>query len=55
MSTLAKDVAIPGVCVGDVVAAPALVTRVEHTRAAWTTRPAPDRERRLVALGQELA
>ena len=35
--SLTKDHAIPGVRVGYVVAAPAVVARVEHGRAAWTT------------------
>jgi len=35
--SLTKDHAIPGVRVGYVIAAPALVARVEHGRPAWTT------------------
>jgi len=35
--SLTKDHAIPGVRIGYVVAAPAVVARVEHGRAAWTT------------------
>jgi histidinol-phosphate/aromatic aminotransferase/cobyric acid decarboxylase-like protein len=35
--SLTKDFAIPGVRVGYVVAAPALIARVEQARPAWTT------------------
>jgi histidinol-phosphate/aromatic aminotransferase/cobyric acid decarboxylase-like protein len=35
--SLTKDFAIPGVRVGYVVAAPALIARLEAARAAWTT------------------
>jgi histidinol-phosphate/aromatic aminotransferase/cobyric acid decarboxylase-like protein len=38
--SLTKDFAIPGVRVGYVVAAPALIARVEHGRPAWTTSAA---------------
>jgi histidinol-phosphate/aromatic aminotransferase/cobyric acid decarboxylase-like protein len=35
--SLTKDHAIPGVRIGYLIAAPALVARVEHGRASWTT------------------
>jgi histidinol-phosphate/aromatic aminotransferase/cobyric acid decarboxylase-like protein len=38
--SLTKDFAIPGVRVGYVVAAPALIARVEQARPAWTTSAA---------------
>ncbi|HEU4734838.1 MAG TPA: aminotransferase class I/II-fold pyridoxal phosphate-dependent enzyme, partial [Kofleriaceae bacterium] len=38
--SLTKDFAIPGVRVGYVVAAPALIARIERARAAWTTSAA---------------
>lgn len=35
--SLTKDLAIPGVRVGYVIAAPPLIARIERARAAWTT------------------
>jgi histidinol-phosphate/aromatic aminotransferase/cobyric acid decarboxylase-like protein len=38
--SLTKDLAIPGVRVGYLIAAPALVARIERARPAWTTSAA---------------
>jgi histidinol-phosphate/aromatic aminotransferase/cobyric acid decarboxylase-like protein len=38
--SLTKDHAIPGVRIGYAIGSPALVARIEHGRAAWTTSAA---------------